>query len=94
MPERDSSGIVRLLCFLQVGLESLSKSVDYDLLPGKWKLVYTSAPDVAPLVTSNGFSSLLPVKVGEIYQEFSSVALGQVKNIITFRFAGLLESGE
>ena len=68
--------------------------MDYDLLPGKWKLVYTSAPDVAPLVTSNGFSSLLPVKVGEIYQEFSSVALGQVKNIITFRFAGLLESGE
>ena len=55
--------------------------------------MYTSAPDVAPLVVTNGFSSLLPVKVGEIYQEFSTVALGQVKNIITFRFAGLLESG-
>ena len=55
--------------------------------------MYTSAPDVAPLVASNVFSSLLPVKVGDIYQEFSTVELGQVKNIITFEFAGLLDSG-
>ena len=81
-------------CGLQVELEGLSKSLDYDLLPGKWKLVYTSAPDVAPLVASNVFSSLLPVKIGDIYQEFSTVELGQVKNIITFEFAGLLNSGE
>jgi len=79
---------------MQIELEGQSESLDYDLLPGKWRLVYTSAPDVAPLVASNSFSSLLPVRVGDIYQEFSSVALGQVKNIITFKFPGLLESGE
>lgn len=90
--ERRLSGNSEFYVF-QVELESFSNGLDYDLLPGKWKLVYTSAPDVAPLVVSNGFSSLLPVKVGDIYQEFSTVALGQVKNIITFQFAGLLESG-
>ncbi len=79
---------------MQIELEGQSESLDYDLLPGKWRLVYTSAPDVAPLVASNSFNSLLPVRVGDIYQEFSSVALGQVKNIITFKFPGLLESGE
>ena len=89
-----SERLVRCFFVFQVELESFSKGLDYDLLPGKWKLVYTSAPDVAPLVASTGFSSLLPVKVGDIYQEFSTVALGQVKNIITFQFAGLLDSGQ
>ena len=81
------------MCAAQIGLEAFSKHLDYDLLPGKWKLIYTSAPDVAPLTVSNSLTSLLPVRVGDIYQEFSSVALGQVKNIITFKFPGLLESG-
>lgn len=78
----------------QIGLEGFTETLDYDLLPGLWKLVYTSAPDVAPLTVSNSFSNLLPVQVGDIYQEFSSVASGQVKNIITFAVPGLLESGK
>ena len=31
---------------LQVDLEALSTGLDYDMLPGKWRVVWTNAPDV------------------------------------------------
>ncbi|BDA44276.1 probable plastid-lipid-associated protein 2, chloroplastic [Coccomyxa sp. Obi] len=75
----------------QVGLESLSGGpVDYNLLPGRWRLIYTTAPDVRPLLISERAS---PFQVGNIYQEFSTVERGEVQNIIEFRVPRLLREG-
>ncbi|CAL8470247.1 g9789 [Coccomyxa elongata] len=75
----------------QVGLESLSGGpVDYRLLPGRWRLIYTTAPDVRPLLISERPS---PFQVGNIYQDFSTVERGEVQNIIEFSFPRLLREG-
>lgn len=34
---------------MQLGLEALSESLDYTLLEGKWRVIYSSAPDVVRL---------------------------------------------
>lgn len=70
-------------------MEALSPpELDYDLLPGKWRLVYTTAPDVLPIL---GLDALPlpqgvpnPLRIGDIYQRFSSVSEGRVENIIHF----------
>ncbi|KIZ07425.1 hypothetical protein MNEG_0522 [Monoraphidium neglectum] len=75
----------------QVALESLQPGdgLDYALLEGKWRLVYTTAADVVPIVGLD-LSSLLPaglpapVVVGDVFQRFSSVEEGRVDNIVEF----------
>jgi hypothetical protein len=75
----------------QVALESCQavEGLDYTLLEGKWRLVYTTAADVVPIVGLD-LASLLPaglpapVVVGDVFQRFSSVAEGRVENIIEF----------
>ena len=61
------------------------------LSPLRWRLIYTTAPDVKPLLFSE---RPLPFQVGNIYQEFSSVERGEVQNIIEFRVPLLLREGE
>jgi hypothetical protein len=75
----------------QVALETLlhDNVVDFDLLPGTWRLVYTTAPDVVPIVGLD-LSRLLPaglpapVVVGDVFQRFSVVDDGRVENVIQF----------
>lgn len=77
----------------QIALENLS-SEQTDIgrsLPGKWKVVYTTAPDVAPLLAGPNFGKLSPLKAGNIYQEF--FADGRVKNIIQASIPFLLKEG-
>lgn len=74
-----------------MALESLQPGdgLDYALLEGKWRLVYTTAADVVPIVGLD-LSRLLPaglpapVVVGDVFQRFSSVEEGRVENIIEF----------
>jgi hypothetical protein len=77
---------------MQVCVESLSTGIDYRLLQACWRLEYTTAPDVRPLLAAQ--NPLLPLRVGNIYQDFSSVADGRVKNIIEFTVPGLLQRGD
>ena len=82
----------------QVALESLQPGdgLDYSLLEGKWRLVYTTAADVVPIVGLD-LSTLLPaglpapVVVGDVFQRFSSVEEGRVENIIEFGLPPLTE---
>ncbi|GBF99049.1 hypothetical protein Rsub_11994 [Raphidocelis subcapitata] len=75
----------------QVALEACQSGagLDYSLLEGMWRLVYTTAPDVVPIVGLD-LSTLLPaglpapVKVGDVYQRFSAVQEGRVENVIRF----------
>lgn len=55
---------------------------------GKWRLVYTTAADVVPIVGLD-LERLLPAglpapAVGDVFQRFSSVEEGRVENIIEF----------
>lgn len=70
----------------------MSKGIDYTLLPGKWKLVYTTAPDVKPLLAAD--NALIPLRVPAIYQEFSSAEQGDVKNIIVFSAPPFIHEGK
>lgn len=77
----------------QVAVEAFAPSqIDYDLLAGLWRLEYTTAVDVVPIV---GFESVLPfpspIRVGDVYQKFTGLELGQVQNVIKFGLPGLLE---
>lgn len=62
---------------------------------GKWRLVYTTAPDVLPILgldtvqLPRGLSN--PLHVGAIFQRFSPVAEGRVENIIEFGTEPLLD---
>lgn len=64
--------------------------MDYKLLPGKWRLTYTTAPDVRPLLFAGSGS---PIYVANIYQQFSEVEQGDVQNIIEFSVLMLLRKG-
>eukprot|EP00879_Flechtneria_rotunda_P014136 GHRR01014768.1.p1 GENE.GHRR01014768.1~~GHRR01014768.1.p1 ORF type:complete len:294 (+),score=42.18 GHRR01014768.1:240-1121(+) len=84
----------------QVAVEALCPpELDYSLLEGKWLLRYTTAADVIPIVGLDSVSRQLllplglptPVRVGNIYQRFSSVERGIVENIIEFSLPLLLE---
>eukprot|EP00775_Hariotina_reticulata_P013356 gene13356-13484_t len=73
----------------QVAVESFAGSnLDYRLLEGKWLLQYTTAPDVLP------WGLTAPVSIGNVYQQFSSVAEGQVQNIIQFSVPFLVEDNQ
>ncbi|KAK3266694.1 hypothetical protein CYMTET_24704 [Cymbomonas tetramitiformis] len=73
----------------QLAVEAFGGNIDVDELAGTWRLLYTSAPDVLPILQlqNSGF-----VQVGDIYQAFTSE--GQVENIVKFAVPFLLqESG-
>lgn len=72
--------------------------LDYSLLEGKWRLVYTTAADVVPIVGLD-LSSYLPAGlpapvVGDVFQRFSSVEDGRVENIIEFGVPPLTQERE
>lgn len=81
----------------QVCVEAFSgPALNYSRLEGKWKLRYTTAADVLPIIGVEGlFPQPLPpvVQVGDIYQRFSSPAAGVVENIIQFSVPFFLEEG-
>ncbi|PRW33218.1 putative plastid-lipid-associated chloroplastic isoform X2 [Chlorella sorokiniana] len=66
----------------QVVVESMgsSEELDYEKLQGRWKLEYTTARDVLPLVAPQRLPA--PLRVGRIWQEFSSLDQGVVQNVI------------
>lgn len=79
----------------QVNVEAYGgPELDYDMLPGLWKLEYTNAQDVipildAPYLLANPFGPNI-LEVGDIYQRFSSTSQGWVENVINLSVAGLL----
>lgn len=78
----------------QVTLESLSPGINFDLLEGLWEVIYTTAPDVAPILGAGGNAQilgLLPLQTGKIFQRFSSIAVGTVDNIIQLSIPFLLQ---
>ncbi|GFR39645.1 hypothetical protein Agub_g111 [Astrephomene gubernaculifera] len=65
--------------------------LDYSLLSGKWKLIYTTARDVLPILEAeyrlspgplSGIGLPRPLEIGNIYQRFTNPELGVVENII------------
>ena len=77
-------------CLLQVAIETLSGELDFQQLAGLWRLVYTTASDVLPLVATTA-PSLLPLRVSDVYQQFSAPEEGSVRNIIDFSVWPLLQ---
>ncbi|KAK9809476.1 hypothetical protein WJX73_001462 [Symbiochloris irregularis] len=79
----------------QAALEALSPGIEYDELEGLWEVIYTTAPDVAPLIGAGSnaqiTSVLAPFRTGRIFQRFSSVAVGTVDNIIQLTIPFLLQ---
>jgi hypothetical protein len=85
---------LRTCVALQVHVESLQgEALDYSLLAGKWRLIYTTATDVLPILEAefrfglgpfSGFGLPRPLRVGNIYQRFTSPEQGVVENIINF----------
>ncbi|EFJ45050.1 hypothetical protein VOLCADRAFT_121241, partial [Volvox carteri f. nagariensis] len=79
----------------QVRVESFQgPELEYSKLPGKWKLIYTTASDVLPILEAeywlspgplSGFGIPRPLEVGNIYQRFTSPDEGVVENIINFK---------
>lgn len=66
----------------QLELEALSAGpLNFELLQGKWKLVYTTASDVVPLVRLSSEPAPF-LKVGDIFQRFSNPTTGTVENVI------------
>eukprot|EP00891_Asterochloris_glomerata_P000372 jgi/Astpho2/372/Aster-02246 len=86
---------------LQVALEAFCDEVDFQKLEGLWRLIYTTALDVVrrspirpvPLVRAPSIPFPLPVQIGNIYQQFSSPEVGEVRNIIKLSVPLLLEPG-
>lgn len=67
----------------QVLVEShAAPTLDLHQLSGKWRMLYTTARDVIPLVRANTLPSFLPqpLRVGPIFQEFDDQ--GGVRNVI------------
>lgn len=48
----------------------------------------------APLFAADGWRAPLPLRVGNVYQNFSNVAEGRVENIIQLSVPFLLEEGK
>jgi hypothetical protein len=68
----------------------LNAGVGKKLLPDRWRLIYTTAPDVRPLLIADRPT---PFQVGNIYQQFSNVEQGDVQNIIEFSIPMVLQKG-
>ncbi|GAX72861.1 hypothetical protein CEUSTIGMA_g316.t1 [Chlamydomonas eustigma] len=80
----------------QVAVENFSGTeLQYNLLEGKWKLLFTTASDVLPILGAETRLTPLigpsPLQVGNIYQTFSSVEKGVVQNIIELSAPFLLQ---
>ncbi|DBA95563.1 TPA: hypothetical protein ACH3X3_013416 [Trebouxia sp. C0006] len=74
-----------------IDLEACGREVDFQQLKGLWRLIYTTALDVAPLVRpADTFS---PVRIGNVYQRFGSLESGLCQNIIKASVPFLLEEG-
>jgi len=74
----------------QVVVEAFGDATDLGMLEGLWKLIYTNAFDVTGIVDLGRTAPLL--KVGGIYQQYSSVEEGVVKNIVDFGLPPFLEA--
>jgi hypothetical protein len=73
----------------QVAVESCSGSeIDWSLLEGTWRVVYTTAADVLPLVNPAFGLPGLPLRASRVAQRFSSPAEGCVQNIIDVEVEG------
>lgn len=62
------------------------------MLPGTWELLYTTAPDVLPLVAPSPTIPFVP-RVGPICQRFTALdaqGVGRVENVIKLSIPGLL----
>ncbi|KAI8468329.1 MAG: hypothetical protein J3K34DRAFT_478411 [Monoraphidium minutum] len=83
----------------QVALEACQPGdgLDYSLLEGKWRLLYTTAGDVTPIVGLD-LSTFLPaglpapLVVGDVFQRFSGVDEGRVENIVEFGLPPLTDA--
>lgn len=79
----------------QVTLEGLTPSLDYKSVVGMWRLIYTDSIDVLPLLFVDGKAAdttlSLPLRVGDIFQRFSSVEDGRIQNIIRWNIPYILE---
>ena len=100
---------------LQVAVEAFGGELDFRLLSGLWRLLYTTASDVVryfaspwksgfrkrprttschaaqlPLVATSA-PGLLPLRVSNVYQQFSSPEEGSVLNIIDLSLWPLLQ---
>lgn len=72
----------------QVAVEAFSSGseLDFSLLQGRWRLEYTTARDVLPLVAPARGPLPPPLQIGRIYQAFSGTeGGGTVQNIIEAR---------
>ena len=85
----------------QVAVESFGGPIDYNLLAGKWRLVYTTASDVIPILRAETlslptlFGPFSPLQVGNIYQSFTAPdenGQGVIENIIELGLTGWTES--
>ena len=69
---------------------------DFDhSLAGRWRLLWTTAPDVAPGIAAAEAVAGIPVPTpsfGDIYQQFGDPADGRVHNIIRVRLPPFLDS--
>ena len=85
----------------QVAVEAFGGPIDYSCLDGKWRLIYTTASDVIPILQAGTvslptlFGPFMPLQVGNIYQSFSAPVdnePGVIENIIEIGFTGFTES--
>lgn len=75
----------------QVAVEAFSRpEADWAWLPGTWQIVYTTAPDVVPLVRP---SVRLPIRIGNVGQRFSDIDEGRVENLIEIELLGPVVDG-
>ena len=75
----------------QVAVEEFSgPEADWALLAGTWRVVYTTAPDVVPLVRP--FVGL-PLRIGAVGQRFSDFNEGRVENLIEVELLGPFVDG-
>lgn len=80
------------MCAQHSTIEEQHATATQDLLPGTWELLYTTAPDVLPLVVPATIP-LVP-RAGRIYQRFSSLEEGRVENVIKVTVPGLLDPND
>ncbi|KAF8065869.1 PAP10 [Scenedesmus sp. PABB004] len=83
----------------QVAVEACAVGdLEYELLAGTWRLAYTTAADVVPIVGLGDAPHLprglpAPLRVGGVFQRFSPPGEGRVENIIQFTLPGTEENG-
>eukprot|EP01024_Parvocaulis_polyphysoides_P072909 TRINITY_DN9321_c1_g2_i2.p1 TRINITY_DN9321_c1_g2~~TRINITY_DN9321_c1_g2_i2.p1 ORF type:complete len:295 (-),score=25.67 TRINITY_DN9321_c1_g2_i2:189-962(-) len=77
-----------------INVEQFGEPIDDKLLEGKWKLIYTTAPDVVGLLLPGVLLPLEIIKIENIYQEFGDAASGKVDNVIRFSIPGILREGD